>query len=198
MTSTGRSGASRLTLGVAAGSGAPLAEFLLPPLLPRRPLPVPIFCSVALCCCSCPASSGPLSSSGFPLAISAPPAEREATEGVPELEFLDLRIEDCAAAIGSPQEVLAKVGNPPSTGKKIPGGDVGSLSVGDEAPVDSERPLTLCQGVGAGSASGPSPGDLSLRVVEVVVVLALSAGASPLAEILVIPELAALGAFRTV
>lgn len=47
-------------------------------------------------------------------------------EGVPEVD-LDLRLEGCAftaIAMGSPHSVSAYVGNPPSTGTKIPSGEV--------------------------------------------------------------------------
>jgi hypothetical protein len=130
-----------------------------------------------------------------------------------EVDFFDLR-PDWATAIGSPQVVPAKVGNPPSTGLKAalrPPVDRLSLRVDDEAFVGSWlpflwRPFTcLDQGDGAAFASGPV--DLSLRVDDDVHALAVLRvfgpecgwpgvghcellGAPPLAEMVVVGRFA--------
>jgi hypothetical protein len=89
-------------------------------------------------------------------------------EGVAvEERILDLRVDDdWAAAIGSPQVVSANVGNPPSTGRKIPGGEAG---LRDSEEMDGDWELSLwrpfpCLDEGAGAASASGPVDLSLRV----------------------------------
>ena len=66
------------------------------------------------------------------------------------------RLEDCARAMGSPHSVLAYVGNPPSTGTKLTGGDAirgetlealsgpAELGGGDMTEVAAGAPVDRC------------------------------------------------------
>ncbi len=80
-------------------------------------------------------------------------AELEVVDRVREGEYacFDLRMEACAAAIGSPQVVSVNDGNPPSTGKKTPGGELGTRDMlaglrGANDESDEEREVIVAPG----------------------------------------------------